>query len=57
MKDYLSKFRDDESGAITVDWVVLAASVIILGLMITAIIQTGSVNGVIEMFAKVDAAL
>lgn len=57
MKRYIDKFLKDESGAITVDWVVLAASMVAFALAIIAIIQTGSINGVINMFASVDAAL
>ena len=57
MKRFLNKFRKDEDGAVTVDWVVLTASVVILGLAVTAIIQAGSVNGVKNMFTKVDEEL
>ncbi|MEJ6397203.1 hypothetical protein [Yoonia sp. 208BN28-4] len=57
MKRIFMNFMDDESGAVSVDWVVLAASMVAFGLAITAIIQTGAINGVINMFASVDAAL
>lgn len=39
-----SKFISDESGAVTVDWSVLAASVIGLGLSSTAAVRTGVVD-------------
>ena len=57
MKRSLSFFMKEEDGAVTVDWVVLTASVVILGLAITGILQTGAVNGVVNMFASVDDAL
>lgn len=42
--DHLKTFAADESGAVTVDWVVLTASVVFLALAVIAIIAP-SVNG------------
>ena len=35
------RLRDDESGAVTVDWVVLTAAVVGLGLTVIAILRDG----------------
>jgi len=37
---YLKKFAADESGAITVDWVVLTAGVVALGIAVMGVIFT-----------------
>jgi len=41
MMTYLDKFICDEDGAITVDWVVLSASMVALALASVATIRTG----------------
>ncbi|NSX55999.1 Flp family type IVb pilin [Parasulfitobacter algicola] len=38
----LKNFRDDESGAVTVDWVVLAAAIVLLGSVVLAAIRTAT---------------
>lgn len=38
MKPFIKRFRDDEDGAVTVDWVVLTACIIGLGIMSIGII-------------------
>lgn len=35
-------FRGDESGAVTVDWVVLTAAIVGLGIAVIATVKTGS---------------
>ena len=42
MHDFISKFHADESGAVTVDWVVLTAAVIGLGFGVFALVQSGA---------------
>ncbi|MBW7922128.1 MAG: hypothetical protein H3C51_08535 [Rubellimicrobium sp.] len=38
MTNFIKTFRADESGAVTVDWVVLTAAVVGLGLAVMAVI-------------------
>jgi Flp pilus assembly pilin Flp len=40
----INKFKADESGAVTVDWVVLTASMVALGLIVGSAVST-SVTG------------
>lgn len=44
MKKLLTKFRKDEDGAVTVDWVVLTAAMVLLGLLIMLAIGGGAEN-------------
>ncbi|MBZ8117671.1 hypothetical protein KUD11_03310 [Roseovarius sp. LXJ103] len=44
MFTYLKKFRADESGAITVDWVVLTAAIIGLAVAGVVAAQTGVIS-------------
>lgn len=37
----INKFRNDESGAVTVDWVVLTAAIVGLGIAVVATVRTG----------------
>lgn len=39
--DWLSKSAKDESGAVTVDWVVLTAAIVILGAGVVSVISPG----------------
>ncbi|VAW04052.1 hypothetical protein MNBD_ALPHA07-1564 [hydrothermal vent metagenome] len=41
MMEFLYKFTYDEDGAITVDWVVLTASMVALALATVATVRTG----------------
>lgn len=47
MKSFLAEFLRDEDGAITVDWVVLTASVVALGVM-AGVAMTTSTTGLSE---------
>lgn len=40
----IKKFAADESGAVTVDWVVLTAAIVGLGIAVVASVRTGVVN-------------
>ena len=40
----LKKFQNDESGAVTVDWVVLTAAIVGLGLAVIAAVRTASLG-------------
>ncbi|NDV01786.1 Flp family type IVb pilin [Pseudoroseicyclus tamaricis] len=42
MLNFINKFRADESGAVTVDWVVLTAAIVGLGIAVLGSIQTGA---------------
>jgi Flp pilus assembly pilin Flp len=42
MKSIFKTFRNDESGAVTVDWVVLTAAMVLLGLLIMVAIGGGA---------------
>lgn len=37
----LKKFRNDESGAVTVDWVVLTAAIVGLGIVVMGTVRNG----------------
>ncbi|WP_101067434.1 Flp family type IVb pilin [Roseovarius salinarum] len=41
MMKFINKFRKDEDGAVTVDWVVLTAAVVGLGVAGVASVQSG----------------
>jgi Flp pilus assembly pilin Flp len=57
MTTFLNKFWRDEDGAITVDWVVLTALAVALSLLVLGIIQTGSVDTIVQMWADVDTGI
>ena len=44
MMKFLNKFRKDEDGAVTVDWVVLTAAVVALAGAADTSIETGATN-------------
>ncbi|MGZ9811330.1 hypothetical protein ACXN5S_12785 [Pseudoroseicyclus sp. H15] len=44
MLNFIKNFRSDESGAVTVDWVVLTAAIVGLGIAVLGSIQTGAGN-------------
>jgi Flp pilus assembly pilin Flp len=43
MKAFIQKFFDDEDGAVTVDWVVLTAATVGLGLIIVVAIKPSAI--------------
>ena len=51
--NFARKFNNDESGAVTVDWVVLTAAIVGLGIAVVSTVRTG-VN---DMGTSVDTAL
>lgn len=53
MKNFMNKFRKDEDGAVTVDWVVLTAAVV--GLAVAA--YTSIENGATELTADTETFL
>ena len=42
MQKFINKFRRDEDGAVTVDWVVLTAAIVGLGLAIMSTVGSGA---------------
>ncbi|HHB82719.1 MAG TPA: hypothetical protein ENK61_04515 [Devosia sp.] len=49
MMKFLYEFTFDEDGAITVDWVVLSASMVALALATIATVQTGLISAADHM--------
>ena len=44
MRNIISKFFRSETGAVTVDWVVLTAAVVFLGAGVAVLVKTGALN-------------
>ena len=42
MLDFIKTFRSDEDGAVTVDWVVLTAAIVGLGIAVLASVRSGA---------------
>jgi Flp pilus assembly pilin Flp len=42
--NFIKNFRNDEDGAVTVDWVVLTAAIVLLGAAIAATVRTGAAD-------------
>lgn len=53
---FLKKFRDDETGAVTVEWVVLTAAVVGLAIAAFAAIETVTSDLVAEAAAALDGS-
>ena len=49
MRRFLKNFAQDQSGAVTVDWVVLTAAVVGLGLLIVGTLHDQSVSTLDEL--------
>jgi len=47
MLNFIKNFRNDEDGAVTVDWVVLTAAIVALGILVGT-----TVSGGVEKVAK-----
>ena len=44
MLNFIKNFRNDEDGAVTVDWVVLTAAIVGLGLAVMLSVRTGAAD-------------
>jgi Flp pilus assembly pilin Flp len=44
MLNFIKNFRNDEDGAVTVDWVVLTAAIVLLGLAVGKKIEEGAMD-------------
>lgn len=42
MRQFFMNFRNDEDGAVTVDWVVLTAAIVALGLVVGTSVRGGT---------------
>tara|TARA_B110000503_G_scaffold11167_1_gene15156 strand:+ start:522 stop:701 length:180 start_codon:yes stop_codon:yes gene_type:complete len=42
MLNFIKNFKNDESGAVTVDYVVLTAAIVLLGAVVGASVKTGA---------------
>ena len=42
MLNFIKNFRNDEDGAVTVDWVVLTAAVVLLGALVGGFVKDGA---------------
>ena len=42
MLNFIKYFRNDEDGAVTVDWVVLTAAVVLLGALVGGFVSDGA---------------
>ncbi|MBT8410347.1 MAG: hypothetical protein KJP02_00945 [Octadecabacter sp.] len=53
MLNYIKRFRADEEGAVTVDWVVLTAAIVGLGIAVLTVIGEGTMT----LSAKISSQL
>ena len=44
MMRFINTFRKDEDGAVTVDWVVLTAAIVALGLIVGTAVRNGATD-------------
>jgi Flp pilus assembly pilin Flp len=56
MIKFIKNFRNDEDGAVTVDWVVLTAAVVGLAIAAFSVIETSTGGLVTEMSTALDGA-
>ncbi len=55
MLNFIKNFRNDEDGAVTVDWVVLTAAVVGLGLAVGTSVLGGATAGASNVNASIAA--
>ena len=56
MLNFIKNFRNDEDGAVTVDFVVLTAAIVLLGLAVGAAIRTGALGVSSDIVANIGEA-
>jgi Flp pilus assembly pilin Flp len=44
MFNFIKNFKNDESGAVTVDWVVLTAAIVLLGAVVGSAVKSGATD-------------
>ncbi len=52
---HIKNFAADESGAVTVDWVVLTAAIVGLGIAVVASVRTGTTSVASEIQTSLEA--
>lgn len=57
MRSVLLDFLDQETGAVTVDWVVLAGAAVALGLGVLILIEPGVDNGAEKIANSISSAI
>ncbi|MEY1554747.1 Flp family type IVb pilin [Yoonia sp. R2331] len=55
MRQYFKNFRNDEDGAVTVDWVVLTAAIVALGLVVGTSVRGGTTTLAADLGADMTA--
>jgi len=55
MLNFIKNFRNDEDGAVTVDWVVLTAAIVALGLAVGSAVSGGAATGASNIVADLEA--
>ena len=54
---FVQKWIRDESGAVTVDWVVLTAAIVTLGVAVIALISPSLTTAASDIAASIDSGL
>ncbi|EPX87577.1 hypothetical protein ruthe_00441 [Rubellimicrobium thermophilum DSM 16684] len=57
MLNFIKTFRADEDGAVTVDWVVLTAAIVGLGIAVLASVRTGATTMATNIAGELDNAV
>jgi Flp pilus assembly pilin Flp len=55
MLNFIKEFRNDEDGAVTVDWVVLTAAIVALGLLVGNTVTKAAQNKTADIVADMAA--
>lgn len=53
MSHHFSRFRSDEDGAVTTDWVTLTAAIVLLAAVVAVTVRDGAIDGGNDIGAKV----
>ncbi|MGI1660771.1 Flp family type IVb pilin [Palleronia sp. KMU-117] len=56
VKEFVSRFSQDEDGAVTVDWVVLTAAIVGIGLAVITVVAGGVGNVTAAIDADINQA-
>ena len=54
MLNFIKNFRNDEDGAVTVDWVVLTAAVVALGIAVSTTVGDAIDNELADVAVKIE---
>ena len=55
MLNFIKNFRNDEDGAVTVDWVVLTAAIVLLGLIVGTTVRNAALAKTQDIVADIQA--